>query len=361
MEIKRHARTQGQRSRKLTMKEKEEEGLLSFSLLPEGKSRWVSFSASTGLQLTSLLLLTWLPTLLPQRLTPVTHHGVIPLATQPLSQYKPLPKFPVPPAPPQEQQPARFEAPPLMAPKLQLRKLPNPQAPSLAPQFQPAGLIPREPAPPRPEIRTGVLSTDSSVSATVSGPVRQVQTGSFGDPSAVPAAGNPNKAANIARVGSFDSPPGPGERSGGASGVRGAVASVGFGNGLAQPANNSGAAARAAVRQGLFSDARQPVETVQTRSSSETPSVQPVGILYKANPAYTAEARALRLEGEVLVEVVFTASGEVQVLGVVRGLGHGLDESAMTAARQIRFKPERMNGRPVDSQATVHIVFQLAY
>ena len=359
MGIKSHARTHGERSRKLIMKE--EDDVVPFCLLPEGKSRWVSFSASTGLQLTSLLLLLWLPIMLPQSPTPVTHHSVIPLATQPLSEYKPLRKFHVPPARPQEQQPARFEALPLMAPKLQLRKLPNPQAPSLAPQFQAAGFTPRDPVPPRPEIRTGVLSNDSSVSATVSVPVRQVETGSFGDPSAVPAAKNPNKAAKIARIGSFDSPPGAGERSGGASGVRGAVTSVGFGNGLAQPANNSGAAAHAAVRQGLFSDARQPVETGQTRSSSETPSIQPVEILYKPNPAYTAEARALRLEGEVLLEVVFTASGEVQVLGVVRGLGHGLDESAMVAARQIRFKPERMNGRPVDSKATVHIVFQLAY
>jgi len=45
----------------------------------------------------------------------------------------------------------------------------------------------------------------------------------------------------------------------------------------------------------------------------------------------------------------------------VRGLGHGLDESALRAAQQIKFKPAQRDGRPVDSSATVHILFQLAY
>jgi len=46
---------------------------------------------------------------------------------------------------------------------------------------------------------------------------------------------------------------------------------------------------------------------------------------------------------------------------VVKGLGHGLDESAMKAAEQIKFKPAMSNGHPVDFPAVVHIVFQMAY
>jgi hypothetical protein len=45
----------------------------------------------------------------------------------------------------------------------------------------------------------------------------------------------------------------------------------------------------------------------------------------------------------------------------VRGLGHGLDETAAAAARNIRFRPARRSGDPVDFTAIVHIVFQLAY
>ena len=83
-------------------------------------------------------------------------------------------------------------------------------------------------------------------------------------------------------------------------------------------------------------------------------------VISKPTPVYTAEARAMKLEGEVLLEVGFSASGEIEVKRVVRGLGHGLDEAAIRAAEQIKFKPATRGGAPVDSTATLHIVFQLA-
>ncbi len=86
----------------------------------------------------------------------------------------------------------------------------------------------------------------------------------------------------------------------------------------------------------------------------------PVEILDKPKPAYTDEARRLNIQGEVLVDVAFDATGEARVLRVIRGLGHGLDETASAAARQIHFRPARREGTPVDSSAVVHIVFQLA-
>jgi TonB family protein len=58
--------------------------------------------------------------------------------------------------------------------------------------------------------------------------------------------------------------------------------------------------------------------------------------------------------------VVFEASGKLRVLRLVRGLGHGLDENAVRAAEQIRFKPALREGQPADSTATLHIIFQLA-
>ena len=77
---------------------------------------------------------------------------------------------------------------------------------------------------------------------------------------------------------------------------------------------------------------------------------------------YSAEAIKLNIKGEVLLEVIFPASGgEMHVNRVVKGLGHGLDESAVRAAQQIKFKPARSNGRPVDFPAVNHIVFQIAY
>lgn len=86
----------------------------------------------------------------------------------------------------------------------------------------------------------------------------------------------------------------------------------------------------------------------------------PLEIVSKPTPAYTDEARALKIEGEVLLEVEFAASGDARVLQVVRGLGHGLDEAASRAAAGMRFKPAQSGGRAVDFRATVHIVFRLA-
>ncbi len=76
---------------------------------------------------------------------------------------------------------------------------------------------------------------------------------------------------------------------------------------------------------------------------------------------YTDEARRLGIEGEIWVEVVFPASGPVRIVRVAKGLGHGLDEAAIRAAQQIRFKPVLQSGQPADFPATLRILFQLAF
>jgi TonB family protein len=85
----------------------------------------------------------------------------------------------------------------------------------------------------------------------------------------------------------------------------------------------------------------------------------PVQILSKPFPRYPEEALRRRLQGDVLLDVEFRYSGSLEVLGVRRGLGHGLNESAIEAARKLRFVPARRDGRPVDTQATLRIRFQL--
>lgn len=85
-----------------------------------------------------------------------------------------------------------------------------------------------------------------------------------------------------------------------------------------------------------------------------------IEILFKPKPRYTDEAEALGIQGTVVLEVEFTASNEVRVLRVIRKLGHGLDEAAVRAAEQIRFKPARRQGVAVDSRVTVQIEFHLS-
>jgi TonB family protein len=185
----------------------------------------------------------------------------------------------------------------------------------------------------------------------------KVQTGGFGDPNGVAANPRSTGKSNIAAVGSFDVPPGSGSGNGtgGASGARGTVASAGFGNTVAVQAAGR---AQAHIQTTTFAIPSAAEEHHAKVSDLSNPV--PVSIQSKPTPAYTPEARQLRIEGEVLLSVVFTADGHVRILNVVRGLGHGLDEAAQRAAQGVKFSPAMRNGHPVDSNATLHIVFQLS-
>jgi TonB family protein len=117
---------------------------------------------------------------------------------------------------------------------------------------------------------------------------------------------------------------------------------------------------RGTVRQAGFGDDVPAPPTVQSRPAAAAARIIPAEILSKPVPIYTDEARAKKIEGEVLLEVNFEATGKIHVLRVVRGLGHGLDDAAVRAAEQIRFKPALKDGQPSDSTAVLHIIFQLA-
>jgi TonB family protein len=151
----------------------------------------------------------------------------------------------------------------------------------------------------------------------------------------------------------------------------------GFDSAATQPAGNSrGAVAPGEVFGGAETVAapapRREIAAAQFDAVAAKPSRRgsaptaisgmrsPLEITSKPRPLYTEEARRLRIEGDVLLQVVFRASSEICVLRVIRGLGHGLDENAISAAAAIRFRPATEGGRPIDDVATVRITFQLA-
>jgi TonB family protein len=268
----------------------------------------------------------------------------------------------LPPAPPAPVFTAKLTVP------RELR-VPKQQAPDVAPpkivtdQFMPTAL---KTGGARPELVVHTGEFGSSAPVTVNAPIEKVQTGGFGDPNGVPGTGKPNAHLQIASAGSFDLPPGPGKGNGvgGARGIVGNVASAGFGSGIASPGQGDGRSpGRGGTVQsaGFATQEAGPTGPKQPRQLDSGPATTPVEVTYKPNPVYTDEARQLRLEGEVLLEVSFSASGQLHVNRVVRGMGHGLDEAATAAASKMRFKPAMRNGQPVDSTAIVHVVFQLAY
>src|SRR5581483_8263234 len=258
----------------------------------------------------------------------------------------------------------KFETPKLIVPK----DMPRPkveEAKLEPPKIQPANfeapkLQPVSGALPARVIYTG--SFGSSATPTVNAPIQKVQTGGFGDPNGLPGEGKQGAKLTAAKLGSFDLPEGAGtgNGTGGAKGIKGTIASAGFGNGIAQPGQGDGRRNGQGVQAAGFATQQVATDTGKRTLDDTSAHTFPVEIIYKPKPAYTEEARKLQLEGEVLLEVMFGANGELHVNRVVRGLGHGLDEAAVSAANKIKFKPAQRNGTPVDSTAIVHVMFQLA-
>ncbi|MGA7908804.1 MAG: hypothetical protein WCA16_15450, partial [Candidatus Sulfotelmatobacter sp.] len=148
----------------------------------------------------------------------------------------------------------------------------------------------------------------SSAAPTVNAAVQKVQTGGFGDPNGLKGTGKEGAKLYAAQAGGFDMPVGPGQGngSGGAKGIKGTVASADFGNGIATGGNGDGRSngRGSGVATGGFGS-EQVVHGGPRIQTDSGPATTPVEITFKPNPVYTDEARSLKLEGEVLLEVSF--------------------------------------------------------
>jgi TonB family protein len=87
-------------------------------------------------------------------------------------------------------------------------------------------------------------------------------------------------------------------------------------------------------------------------------SVPPV-LLYKVDPEYTEQARLSRYNGIVLLRLVIDEQGTPRDIHVLRSLGLGLDERAVEAVRQWRFRPGLKDGRAVAVNANIELNFRL--
>jgi TonB family protein len=342
-----------------------------FSLLPEKRAPWAEFAFSISTQTVALLALAWVGVLHPEVLVTPAHdyHFISLVETPPPVNLKPAPVRMIP-APVtahlETPSPAALRIPADVRPKIEQVDVPVAPKVNVA-STQPPPLQPATPVIPRQLVKTNVFSTGSSETPTIARAPQQVQTGGFGDPNGVPARENNGKPVTIARLGSYDLPAGPGygNGTGGARGVAGVVASAGFGSGVATGDGsgrvNTSRGNGIAVQKSGFGDAQSAPAAVHSQpAAAPVAKTVPAEILSKPTPAYTEEARKMHIEGEVLLEVVFESSGKLRVTRVVRGLGHGLDDSAVRAAEQIRFKPALRDGQPADSTAVLHIVFQMA-
>jgi TonB family protein len=215
---------------------------------------------------------------------------------------------------------------------------------------------------PKAAMTAAMPAQDNTVKASTA-PVHLGQT--FG------VTPNPNatRPATVAAIGNpYGGLQGP------AVAPHGVVGSTGIGNGLKAGSNAGvvGKVASAGIPGGTGTATTGPVGKVGMAAAptvvataaplqmTTAPAMTNIEVISKPPVQYTSEARQLRIQGDVVLRVTFTAAGQVVINGVLRGLGHGLDEEARRVAQQIRFHPATKGGQAVDATTTITITFQLA-
>ena len=182
---------------------------------------------------------------------------------------------------------------------------------------------------------------------------------------------NPN-ATRPATVAAIGNPYG--GMNGPAVAPHGVVGSAGIGNGF-RKGSNAGTVGRVASagipgatgsgngeQYGRVASAGIPTAapTEVARQTRIEPTSTNLEVLSKPPVRYTPEAREKKVQGDVVLRVTFMANGRVVVLGLVHGLGYGLDQEAMREAEHIRFRPATRDGHPINLTTEIVITFQLA-
>lgn len=340
-------------------------GRITLGLLPEPEGRSAPFIVSTiinGLILIAVLIVGMMAKHVVEHQYEQTE--LIFNTPQPPPE-KVKPPAPLPPPPPRPvHEVVQMERPKIQAPKPEPRpKSVRMEAKLEAPAIKMA----------RPSI---ILRQEPKAAMTAAMPAQVPQA----HPSTAPVhlgelfgvKPNPNamRPATVAAIGNpYGGMEGP------AVAAHGVVGSAGIGNGM-RSGSNSGTVGRVASagipgasgtgnggeHYGRVASAGIPGMTAATveHQTSADPVTTELEVLSKPPVQYTAEARAAKIQGDVVLRVTFTADGRVVVVGVVHGLGYGLDQEAVREAEQIRFRPATRSGRPVNLTTNIIITFQLA-
>ncbi len=347
----------------------------NFGLLEEPGGRWKSFGVSASINLVLMVLVLFFAA---ARIHQAKVKREMSVLIVPIELPKPIPP-PLPRvkivAPPVEVM-AKLDPPEIVTPPR--IETPEPPKPVQLDTPKPLPVIP--PAPPKavaPPLvpKAGVFVSPKPTEIANNQNKPTLKAGGFGDP--VGAKPNPVSTTSvIAAAGAFDKAPGDSSGAGAAhkvvvagagfgsapGGVAGGtshsvVASAGFSNGAS--GGTPGGSNHVAVSSAGFGS-NVPAKGAQVAMNNAAPAFTPPVVISEPKAQYTSEAQQQHVEGEVTLQVRFLASGQVEVLRVVNGLGHGLDEQAKHVAENIRFKPAQKDGQPVDHVTLIHITFQLA-
>lgn len=104
-------------------------------------------------------------------------------------------------------------------------------------------------------------------------------------------------------------------------------------------------------------EAREGIDP-ENRSSPSANTTQ-LKILSKPRASYTDAARSAGVSGTIRLLVGLSADGQVKHILVLKALGYGLDQQAVTAARKIKYQPKTVDGKPVPSVVTFDYGFKI--
>ncbi len=360
----------------------------NFGLLPRNERRAGSFGVAFAVNVAVALLLLFFTIDQVHEANVRRQETLVYVAPPPKPYVPPVPKVQMPPIPQLPHEEPKI-IPPVAKPVIEPPKVELPKEAAKAPAL-PAPAPKPVVTPPRPALAFQQQQAPASQAPKLAA----TQSAGFGAPIGVQANPNANRPAQLAAVGGFGAAAnsnqgaprqsvvaatgfgtgapagssngsahgvaaqtgfGAGAQPAGIPGGRGTVASTGFGNSPAQGGSPNGHGTVASTGFGQTAPA-----AAATQARVQQPATTPIVILSKPLPQYTSEAREEHIQGDVTLEVRFSADGQVEVERVVSGLGHGLDEQAKLAAARIRFKPATRDGKPVDQVSVIHVAFQLA-
>jgi len=339
----------------------------TFGLLPEPERSAGSFITSIVINGVILAIMLYIGATAKQVID--QHRYEETLLILPAKQPPPPPKPKMPPPPkiePPKPVEVKFEAPKIHMP----RPEPKPDMKPIVAEVKLPTPIIQTPKPnvieapqPKSALRPAAMPAQDNKVKPSTAPVHLGQT--FG---VVP---NPNAKgpATVAAIGNeYGNMKGPAIAPHGVPGSTGIGDGIKFGNNGGRPGGRvaSGASNVATAPSGIRGKVAAagipaaPTAVLAAPRPVTGPAATSLEVLSKPQPEYTSEAKQLRVQGDVILRVTFTASGQVVVQGVVHGLGHGLDEEARRVAQQIRFRPATRNGQAVDMTTNITITFQLA-
>jgi protein TonB len=95
------------------------------------------------------------------------------------------------------------------------------------------------------------------------------------------------------------------------------------------------------------------------RTRRERRGITPPQLVRKVEPEFSEEARKAKYQGVVVLSIEVDENGTVRNVRVLQKLGLGLDEKAIEAVSHWRFRPALSDGKPIATEATVQVSFQL--